>query len=151
MLTRIRENQLPSPQASALAKVSTQRLLSFLDKQTKPTVSIQLEGGNEPLVLPIEAFEQFVALLSEMGEGNGVNFSSLHTELTLSQTAEFLNVSERYVKELIEKGELTANGDGVFCRLKTENVIKYDEEITQKRREVLKELAALSQEMGLYD
>lgn len=151
MKPKMQKNHLSGGLTATLAKTSTLRLSRFLEQQTEPTVSILLNDGGEPLVVTVELLQQFLALLNETAKGNEVVIRSVGDELTTAQAAELLNMSRPYVVELIEKGELPATKTGTHRRLKMADVLKFDEERRQKRELALQELAALSQEMGLYD
>lgn len=151
LLLKTQEKKLPTPETVKLARASTERLARFLDRGEKETVSIQLEGEKEAISVPLEAFQKFVFLLNEMSEGNAVTIVPIHAELTTTEAAEILSMSRQYVVELIEKGELPAFKVGTHHRLKTADVLKFRQERKMKRKKTLEELAALSQEMGLYD
>ena len=72
-------------------------------------------------------------------------------KLNERELSELLNVSRPYVIQLIEKGELPATKTGTHRRLKVADVLRFDEENRRKRSQALSELAALSQELGLYE
>jgi excisionase family DNA binding protein len=61
-----------------------------------------------------------------------------------------LNVSRPYVVGLIENGTLPARMVGNQRRLPLRDVLTYSEETRAKRREKLRELIELDQELGLF-
>jgi excisionase family DNA binding protein len=65
------------------------------------------------------------------------------------QAAELLNVSRPYVVCLIVKGTLPARMVGNHRRLPLQDVLAYKADSRAKRRQTLRELAALDQELGL--
>ena len=70
-------------------------------------------------------------------------------EITAQQAADLLNVSRPYVLAMIEKGTLPARTVGNQWRLPLKDVLAYKTENRAKRREALREMAALDQELGL--
>jgi excisionase family DNA binding protein len=70
-------------------------------------------------------------------------------EITTQQAAELLNVSRPYLVGMIENGTLPARMVGNQQWLPLKDVLAYKSENRAKRREALRELAALDQELGL--
>ena len=71
------------------------------------------------------------------------------TEITTQQAADILHVSPPYLVGMIERGELPARLVGNQRRLLFEDVLAYKKDNEAKRRDALRELAALDQELGL--
>lgn len=71
------------------------------------------------------------------------------TEITTQQAADLLHVSRPYLVGMIERGELPARLVGKQRRLLLEDVLAFKKDNEAKRRDALRELAALDQELGL--
>jgi len=80
-----------------------------------------------------------------------IDMFPVSSELTPRQAAEVLCVSDAYMEKLLESGEIPFRGVGGSRLVPLSNLLEYDKEKVQLRREVLKKLAQESQEMGLYD
>lgn len=72
-------------------------------------------------------------------------------ELTPQQAAEVLCVSDSYMDQLLESGEIPFRMVGDSRLISLKDLQGYDKEKVRLRREVLRQLAQESQEMGLYD
>lgn len=118
----------------------------------KTDLRMQLsEAGREitTLDVPPSAVPLIRALLKELGAGRGVTVIADDAEITTQQAAELLGVSRPYLVGLIDKGELPARKVGPRRRLLIADVLAYRADTKAKRREALRELAALDQELGL--
>ena len=69
------------------------------------------------------------------------------TEITIKQAADLLHVSRPYLVGI--KGEVPAHMVGKQRRLLLEDVLTFKKDNEAKRRDALRELAALDQELGL--
>jgi excisionase family DNA binding protein len=70
-------------------------------------------------------------------------------KITTQQAAEILSVSQTYLLGLIDKGELAVRMIGPRRRMLLADVLVYRAETKAKRREALREMAAIDQELGL--
>ncbi len=109
------------------------------------------EAGCEVVTLdvPTSAVPLIKALLKEIGDGKTVTIVANDAEITTQQAADLLNVSRPYLVGLIGKGMLPARMVGPRHRLLLADVLAYRTANKAKRREALRELAALDQELGL--
>jgi hypothetical protein len=72
------------------------------------------------------------------------------SEWTVAQAAEFLEMSEECLNELLDAGAVEYS-DGNGCRVIDHDIlIEYDRE-RKRRRAALDEMVRMNQEMGLYD
>ena len=139
-------------QEAAVARIACEALAQHAaGDKTGLRVQIITEAGREitTLDVPPSAVPLIRALLKEMGEGKGVSVIAYDAEISTQQAAELLHVSRPYLVGLIEKGELPARKVGPRRRLLIADVLAYRAETKAKRREALRELAALDQELGL--
>jgi excisionase family DNA binding protein len=146
--TRI-EPAVPSDQDAARAQEVRRALEKH--KAGHKTMRVQITAGKktEPLDLPPVVARLLMDILKETAAGHAVTLVPLEPEITTQQAAELLNVSRPYVVGLIDKGTLPARMVGNHRRLQLQDVLAYKADSRARRRQTLRELAALDQELGL--
>lgn len=82
--------------------------------------------------------------------GSRVSLVALHTLLTTQQAAELLNVSRPYLIRLLDRGDLPFERVGTHRRIRIEDVLRYRQERTVRRREALRRLSEEADELGIY-
>lgn len=144
------ELTLPSEQEALLAQQTSRTLTEHGADGTSLRVQLT-EAGREvtTLDLPAPAARLLMEILKELGQGRAVTIVPVEAEITTQQAADLLNVSRPYLVGMIEKGTLPARLVGNQRRLPLKDVLAYKTENRAKRREALRELAALDQELGL--
>ena len=140
----------PNEQDSLLARESSRQLLPHLDQTHDLRLQI-VEGDQmrEVVEIPAAALRLLIGILDEMAEGNAVSLTPAHVELTTQQAADFLNVSRPFLIGLLETGQIPFHKAGSHRRVLFQDVAAHKSRMVEKRQEALKELAALSQEMGM--
>ncbi len=141
---------IPSDQDLALAREAS-RVLNEIGG-SEPALRIQLiAAGKEcPMLdLPAPAAKLLLQMLQEMAAGHAVTLLPLATEITTQQAADLLNVSRPFVAGLVDKGVLPARMVGANRRLLLQDVQAYRLESRARARGALKEMIAISQELGL--
>lgn len=88
--------------------------------------------------------------LEEVADGHTVALVSEAREVSTSAAAVFLGVSRPHVVKLIETGLLPRRMAGSHRRVRLADLVAYKRRVDQ-RHAFLDELAAETQEMGLYD
>ncbi len=130
-----------------------QEVRRALEKRSadRKTLRVQIAAGHgaKPLDLPPVVTRLLMNILKETAAGRAVTLVPLEPEITTQQAAELLNVSRPYVVSLIDKGTLPARMVGNHRRLPLQDVLAYKADSRAKRRQTLRELAALDQELGL--
>lgn len=143
------EPTVPSDQDAARA----QELRRALEKHSadRKALRVQIIAGRkaEILDLPPVVTRLLMSILKETAAGRAVTLVPLEPEITTQQAAELLNVSRPYVVSLIDKGTLPARMVGNHRRLPLQDVLAYKADSRARRRQTLRELAALDQELGL--
>jgi excisionase family DNA binding protein len=143
------EPAVPSDQEAARA----QELRRALEKHSaaRKALCVQITAGRKAETLDLPAFvtRLLMSILKETAAGRAVTLVPLEPEFTTQQAAELLNVSRPYVVSLIDKGTLPARMVGNHRRLPLQDVLAYKGDSRAKRRQTLRELAALDQELGL--
>lgn len=99
-----------------------------------------------PEAEPIRA--ELLALLHDIGKGQGFAILPLDKELTPSQAAEVLGVSRTHVMRIAQKGEIPYRMVGAHHRMRLEDVLQYREE-REQRGQALDELIEQAQELNL--
>lgn len=144
----LEELHQPTPQEIAAASDAA-RALARVDG-SRP-VRLQVEDEEASFTLPTGVFATLVKMLAEIGNGNAVTVVPVLAELTTTQAADLLNVSRPHLIKLIERGELNHKMVGTHRKLLARDVLAYQAKLYADQGEALDAMAALDQEMGLYD
>jgi excisionase family DNA binding protein len=149
MTITLTESALPSDRDAALAKTASHALAHASDTALRVQVAAV---GREvtSFDLPPVVARLLVDILKQTAAGHAVTLVPFQQEITTRQAAELLNVSRAYVVGMIDKGELPARMVGDQHRLPLKGVLAYRAEKLAKRRETLRQLTALDQELGLF-
>jgi excisionase family DNA binding protein len=143
------EPAIPSDQDAVWAR-ELSRALEQHDAGPK-VLRVQIAAGQEvtTLDLPPVVARLLMNILKETAAGHAVTLVPFEAEITTQQAAALLNVSRPYVVGMIDKGTLPARMVGNQRRLPLKDVLAYKADNRAKRRQTLRELAALDQELGL--
>jgi excisionase family DNA binding protein len=125
--------------------------------QREGTAHLHFHDHNDreaDLVLPQPIVRLLLGVIQEMGKGNGVSIIPIRKEFTTQQAADFLRVSRPYlIEELLEKGQIPYRKVGNRRRIRAEDLLRYrqaEEAETARREQVIKELMAETERLGLY-
>lgn len=142
---------IPTPEEAVLARRSGRVLAAQLAKPESPTrvKLVSKDGESEIVALPNSAMRLFVDLLGHMARGDAVRLVAVNAELTTQEAADLLNVSRPFLVGLLEAGEIHFRKVGTHRRVRACDVIGYKEQIDEKRRAALNELAKEAQELGM--
>lgn len=145
------QNQLPSAEEAALAKLCSQELAAILETKAEiQRLSVQDQSGETHSVnMPVTALRMLVDVLTELGEGNTVKLVPIHAELTTQEAADLLNVSRPTLIKLLDDGEIPFHRSGNRRKVRFADLHHYQETLEKNRLHTLKELTALDQELGL--
>jgi excisionase family DNA binding protein len=136
----LQDIKVPSASAAAQARTAARALAPLLKGRPRPeTVTIRPENGTpkQSVTVPREAFELFLRVLEQMAAGNAVTIFPYHPELTTQQAAELLNVSRPFLIKLLEEGKIEFRKVGTHRRIKMEALLKYRQEESQRRKELI--------------
>jgi excisionase family DNA binding protein len=139
------ETVIPDEADTALA-VESSRLLATAKPEEE--LRVRLENGTE-IPLPKGASKLLSHLLVEMGNGNAVTLVPIHAEFTTQEAADYLNVSRPYFVALLEKGAFPFTKIGSHRRIKFNNLLRYKKKLEAESEAAQRELAAISQELGM--
>ena len=144
----------PSEEDMALARDGS-RMLSRMVKRARkqaPFLVSTGDGRTAPVRIPAGAVPLIVDMLAELAQGNGVDITPVHTELTTQQAADVLNVSRPFLVQLLERGDIPFHRVGTHRRVRHADVMAYRSRIEAKRQRALRALAAEGQRLGMgYD
>jgi len=142
--------ELPTPQDIALAKESSRALAKYAD-QDRVTLKITGEDGqSEDIILPGHIMAMLLKISTEMSQGKAISLIPINAELTTQEAANMMNVSRPHLVKLLEQEALSFHKVGTHRRIYLKDLLAYMEDNDKARRQSLDDLAALSQELGLY-
>lgn len=99
------------------------------------------------LELPMPAFRALALVVRGMAAGQTMTLMPTGTRLTTQQAAELLHVSRPHLVKLLDCGEMPYEKVGTHRRVRVEDVLAYRAERANRRREQLRELSQLSQDL----
>ncbi|MBN3907191.1 MAG: helix-turn-helix domain-containing protein [Nostoc sp. NMS1] len=132
------------------AEVEAIRQLEHILNQENSQLKLVAANGEE-ITITDSVFRVLREVVQAMASGKNVSIVTYNPELTTQQAADLLNVSRPYLIKLLEQGELPYIMVGTHRRVKFENLRKYKQQRDTKRRQLLDELIAESQELGFYE
>jgi excisionase family DNA binding protein len=137
-------SNLPTHAPNAKAAAAARAIVTEL-----PEGELKIAGVKIPLP---EAIARLLRqALASYGAGKPVSLHTGDGEMTPNEAAEYLNVSRGYVTKLMDEGTLPFRQVGTHRRIPTAAVIAYDLQQRARSDAAVNELAALGQEMGLYE
>lgn len=145
------QTRLPTEEEIASAKAYSRELARYADKD-RVHVKLGADGhSSDDLVLPGHLVELMLRVATEVSMGHGVNILPIHSELTTQQAANLLNISRPYLVSLLKDGTIPHRKVGSHRRVLAHDVLTFQQKQRQARAEALDEMAALSEEMELYN
>ncbi len=149
MTITLTESALPSDRDAALAEMASQALAHASDTALRVQVAA---AGREvaSFDLPPGVARLLMDILKETAAGHAVTLVPFQQEITTQQAADLLNVSRPFLVSMIDNGTLPARMVGNQRRLPLKDVLAYKAENRAKRRETLRQLTELDQELGLF-
>jgi excisionase family DNA binding protein len=83
-----------------------------------------------------------------MAQGLTITLIPHDKELTTNEAAEILNLSRPFLIKLLDRGEIPYHRVGTHRRVRADEVLAYRELRAARRREKLRELTELSQQLA---
>ncbi len=135
-----------------IAERAARRIRDYLDGHPDDDLIEALGevGTEDALVLPRATAVMFAQILDLLGQGRGVQIIPKEVELSTQQAADMLNVSRPYLIGLLESGEIPFRKVGRHRRIRFEDLMDYKRRDDLGRRAAADDLAAISEELGLY-
>lgn len=142
---------LPSAEEVALAKVGSQELSAVLESNGD-IQNFEVMGKNgetHTVQLPSSAVQLMIEVLTQLGQGNSVNITPIHAELTTQEAADLLSMSRPTFIKLLDEDTLPHTRTGNRRKVAFVDVMAYKQLLDEKRLSALDELSSLGQELGL--
>lgn len=142
---------LPTAEEVALAKLSSQKLSAVLETngEIQDFNVVGKDGETHQVKMPASAVKLMIEVLTQLGQGNSVNITPIHAELTTQEAADILNMSRPTLIKLLDSGDIPHSRTGNRRKVAFVDVMNYKQDIDAKRLAALDELTALDQELGL--
>ncbi|HEX9888341.1 MAG TPA: helix-turn-helix domain-containing protein [Nitriliruptorales bacterium] len=115
-----------------------------------PVPRLTLSDGTT-IDLPDEIAEALRRIVGALALGQAVTVAPQHTTLTTQQAADLLGVSRPTLVKLLDDGALPHTRPGRHRRVHLTDVLAYRDTIRRDSHAALDELAAISDEAGLYE
>jgi excisionase family DNA binding protein len=141
----IRPGEVDAELATRAARRISEYLASHPDD--KPIEVLVEVGDDDALVVPRAVAVMLAQVLGFLANGQGVQIVPDHAMLTTQQAADMLNVSRPYLIGLLEAGTIPYTMVGTHRRIGFKDVLDYQRQDSHHRRQVLDELADLSEEI----
>ena len=143
----------PNDQDTRIARASSEALAPLLAENAASEAHIRFctEGqqGVE-ITLPHSAVRILFSALQEMAKGHSVTLLPVDTELTTNQAAELMRVSRPSLIKMLDERKLPYRKIGAHRRVRYEDVLRYLETERARRKEIMEELVAETESLGLY-
>ena len=133
-----------------VSRDALRKLNHVLDNSPQQFIDVALEPSGESITLPRPVALALREVLENAPAGQSISIVPEHTEITTQQAADLLNVSRPYVVKLIDEGALPGHKVGAHRRVYASDVEEYKRAREITTRKAADELAALTEEMGLY-
>lgn len=112
-------------------------------------IKIQCEHTGEAIEIHGTVFGVLIKVLSVVSEGKPFALISTDAELSTRKAAETLNVSRRYLNNLLESGEIQHQKVGKHRMIKFGDLIEYKARQVFCQKSALQELADEAQELDM--
>lgn len=137
--------------ANVSERRSLDRLNAMLEDESNPHALKLIGSDGEEVVLPTSVVTALRQLISYLVRDKAVTVVPVDKTLTTQEAADILNVSRPYLVKLLESGALPFTKVGSHRRVQFEDIMAYKQRRDAERTQALDRLAALNQEMGLYE
>jgi excisionase family DNA binding protein len=144
--TAIPEHVLSPDPSEQDELVELREQLTRIAAQRGPTARLVGPDGNE-VEIPASAFAALQAVVRAMAQGLTITLIPHDKELTTKEAADILGVSRPFLVRLLDRGEIPYHRVGTHRRLNAEDVLAYRELRAARRREQLRTLTELSEQV----
>jgi hypothetical protein len=104
----------------------------------------------ESVPIPENVTEFVKRVVHALGNGQAVQLVVFPREVTIFEAAGFLGESESVGEQLFAEGQLSLARDEAHRRIRLDDAMEYRKRRDGERREALRRLTELNQELGLY-
>ena len=145
--TAVHEHVLrPDPSEQDEMVELREQLARIAAGRKRPMATLVSPDGGE-VEIPASAFAALQAVVRDMAQGLTITLIPHDKELTTKEAADILNVSRPFLVKLLDRGDIPYHRIGTHRRLKVEDVLAYRELRAARRREKLRELTELSEQL----
>jgi excisionase family DNA binding protein len=130
----------PSGEREALTRLDT-----LLQRPHRGPAALTL-GGEQAEVPPV-ALQLLAQCVRALSRDQAVTLMPLHRLLTTQEAADLLNVSRPYLVRLLDQGAIPHTKVGTHRRVRFADLLKYKEQRDARRREHMRRLSQLGQEL----
>ncbi len=123
-----------------------EQLSRIADQHRRPAARLVGPDGSE-VGIPASAFAALRAVVRDMAQGLTITLIPHDKELTTKEAADILGVSRPFLVRLLDRGEIPYHRVGTHRRLRVEDVLGYRELRAKHRREQLRRLTELSEQV----
>lgn len=116
---------------------------------TDVAVTLALADGTV-IELPESAVAALRQVVEAMSANRAIVISPVDKQLTPKQAAQMLNVPDDYFESVLKDGDIPFTTSGTRQYIALEDLLVYKRQRDAARREALREMTRLSQEMGFY-
>lgn len=141
--------RLPTSEEVEVAKESSRTLSKYADDERINLKIISENGDQEEIILPGQAMNMLLKVLTEMAQGNAISVVPVHAELTTQEAANFLNVSRPFLIKLIESQKIKCRRVGTHRRVRLSDLIKFKQEEGVRQDDAMDKLVQQAQDLNL--
>jgi len=123
-----------------------EQLRRIAASRERPLARLVAPDGSE-VEIPASAFAALQAVVRDMAQGLTITLIPHDKELTTKEAANILNISRPFLVKLLDRGEIPYHRVGTHRRLNVEDVLGYRELRAARRREKLRKLTELSEQV----
>lgn len=123
-----------------------EQLARIAARPERPVARLVGPEGSE-VEIPASAFAALRAVVRDMAQGLTITLIPHDKELTTKEAANILNMSRPFLVKLLDRGEIPHHRVGTHRRLNVEDVLAYRELRAARRREQLRKLTELSEQV----
>lgn len=148
------EDLVPTAHDTRLALASSQVIAKLLSTGSRTAAHLQLKADGvraEQIDLPLPIVRLLLGALEQMAAGNAVILQSIPEEMTTRQAAELLRVSRPSLIKMLDAGKLPFRKVGAHRRVRSEDTLRYIQNERARRAQVMEELVAETERLGLYE
>ena len=108
-------------------------------------------AGGQEITLPSSVLYLIQRVVDELVRGNAISIIPAEQELTTHEAADLLNISRPHLIKLLDRGAMPYHKVGTHRRIRFDDVLRYKHQRDAEKLQAIKELAQMSQDLGLYE
>ncbi|MEG4807520.1 excisionase family DNA-binding protein [Microcoleus sp. F8-D3] len=142
----------PTEEETEVIKLLDKVLENEIENAEPEKLKLNLvQVGREAIALPESLYQLLRQAAHLMAAGRAVSLVPVEQDMTVEEAAILLNVSQPFLIKLLAEGAIKYVKVGSERRIFLADLMAYKNQRTVKRREILRELAELSQEEELNE